>query len=814
MNIVNPDLKHLMRTDPYFRVPARTREQSFIAYQIKNDLDTELQHLLTSFKAHFYYLDQRPKNNVIIIVIPFSRQIKSNARDTIDLEIVDQNYQAYDYGESFRTRAKGSHFIEANVNEPNLDPTNYIIDDNPHFDIKKVKQSLKKYLNTPDFLKRSNDDYEFSRFMQSLANDVYANIYSQSDLNTILKLLSTKVTDIQTKYQNAYQVIQQSSAIRSKLNPFGQYLQLYQTSKHKGQTLADQLLSMMSNDFERNPKMALSVAGDLIAQVYQPALLYQDGKDHDNVVIFDPIRGMWIHNEDEFMGLLNALRPYSKHSELETMIDTFASEARNKSNFIKPYHESRYLLFKNCVVDVKNLEQHELDETLVKQLHFTERMRLNINYNPHVEDAPLFPGKLKAKGVDPQNNPDDAWNPWSFFMAYANNNKRKFQYLMFGLSLGLFAGHNFGVHFDIRGESRWGKTTISNIYKALFPKRVLEMVFAKFNEPFGLTNFRPDVSIVWVRECNNESDPLNSTYGTPNYDSLADGNAQIQIKSKLDLTVENPPQVYIDGTSYVKAEDMDTGPGGRTLPFKLPMEDSNQNTPKHIKELVQQAYGIGIENLLRDETVLQYLVNHMINAYRHCLHLENTDDLWDLKLNLGGRSDDDQMLPDFARQWRREMLQDQGDLADWFNYNFKEYFSKDPDHPQLMHDSLAYGFYSKSYDNKYGRQDPTGRFRLSQRNFETQFRKLISASHWQLANNTDSRGNKKRRSVKYLAKTNFNLSKFQKDGNEIPYEFTNDVIDNDHRTSSYPLAQRTSGWYQLNYEPDLLPDDQNNASKE
>lgn len=793
----------------YVHVPPASRNQDFIAYTLTGDISESLTYFCDKFNHPYYLLDLRnnPKaEDKVIVVIPFSQSIKNRSLDTLSINEIDNNFQRMLNGESYRNRSKTATFTFENPKQPLINPKDFVDDGKPRLDIKKVQAALKQFIKTPRFIKLNNDSLKRRQFLQTLANDAYNDIYSSSDIASLLKILSPKIKNLTNEYQAAAKDIQASNVLRNKAQPLGEYLQLYQQSESKSPNITDQMLDMIDQSVEPDPKMPLPDAGNIIEQVYPPALLKRDGRDYDNVVIFDGTRGMWIHDEDAFMGLLTALRPWSNPNSLKTLINTFAADARNKSNYIEPYSKSRYLLFKNCVYDVKEDRMLSLNSTEVKDLHLTERNYIDLNYNPKVVDPP------KMVGENGRKFGDKPWDPYTFLLAYAGNDPEKLHYLLFGLSLGLFGGHNFGVHFDLKGDSRWGKTTLSAIYRRLYPKRVLMVPYVSLNSQFGLTNFRPDLSVVWIRECNNESAPLNNEYGITNYDALADPQVEIQVKSQLDLIVDNPPQVYVDGTSYVKAEDIDTGPAGRTLPYKLPMNgDFSRDT---IQALVRQAYAKTIEKNLQDEQVLQFIVNKMIWAYRTFLHFskpEQKDTLWDLKLNLGGNAGDNNLFPPFVAAWKKEMVQTQGDLSDWFKWQFEPYLSKDSDEPTHMHDDLAYALYADAYRQQHARQDPTNRFRLSLNSFKRQFDKLLEQAGWHKSNLYDSRGNKTRRTMKYLSNTNFNVDKFQNDGNTIPSELKKDSIESHPEISSYPLGSRTYGWYDLDYSAPVS-DNPNNDS--
>lgn len=771
----------------YQKVPARSRKQDFVMYKITNDPVENLNEVAKTF--NYQYLAVQ-KSGVTALLIPFETAIKSDQLEDIDFDFLNQDFERYAYGHSYRDRsATPTPFTLYNGTATQVNALKFTEDQNLYFDQDKIKEALEAYVQTSDFKTIIADQLELRNFLHTIANDVYKQIYDQGMLDMILSVLKPFIPNLSREYKTAYQEVSISSELRAKTKPFGQYLKLYQTNRGQSKNISQQMLSMMASDFEPNPKLDLSLAADLIAQVYPPALLESNGRDRDNVVIFNPLSGAWVHDADIFLSLLVALRPYSDDRAATTMVATFAAQARNKNNFIKAYEQSRYLIFKNTVLDVKTMLTHNLDEDEVKELHFTERHLIGINYDPEVIDAPEFPGRRRSDG--------GTWDPYTFLMAYANNDIEKFKYLMFGLSLGLFAGHNFGVHFDIKGESRWGKTTLSEIYKALFQGQVFEILFSKLNEQFGFTSFKDNTSIVWIRECNTEAAPLNNDYGVPVYDSFADNQTSIQVKSKGDLQIQNPPQVYIDGTSYVKAKDMDTGPAGRTFVYKLPMDD---DADVDMTALVNQAYANDIVGLLHDESVLQFLVNLMINAYRETLSLDddNRDRLWSLKLNFGGKSSDTQLLPSFAQSWRKEMTQTQGgDIQEWFEYDFSPYFSTDPDNPTIMHAQLAYLFYATDYQSKYSRQDPHNQFLLGSHSFEHQFNNLLKEAGWEKSDIYEPSGRKARKSIKYLSKTNFDEQAYKDDGHQIPMEFTTENINSDHPEPTYPLGRKTTGWYMI-----------------
>lgn len=828
------NINRLLDTNQHvrFTVPAKSRHQTYAAYTF-NGTDEDLTAFDQDCQYH-YYITTNPTSNSkrqkIVIVIPFENELNQEQFDSFNPDFISPEiFTKIDNGAGYR--GSKQTFIEKHKSKENMDGIQYTQDSSSfHYDINKITKALKKLVNSPSFTKISNDDLKRRRFLLSLAADANSQIYTLDDMKKIIKILQKHIKDLKNEYNIVYKEISSNNTLCENNKGFaGRYLQTYLKVDKGTNTLGQYFRQQMDPNVVPSPNIKLNIAGGQIQNFFPPYLINEDGPDIDKVVIFDPLTGTWVHNKDVFNSLLNMIKPYSSGSDLQTLMSTFATIARNKGDIIDAYSGSRYLVFKNCVVDLKVIyqalqngqtldeldgkERLELSSEKVRQLHFTERAQLDINYNPKVVDSPQFEGMLAH-----DDGKDRIWDPQTFFMAYAEENHEKYKYLLFGLSLGLFGGHNFGVHFDIKGESRWGKTTLSKIFQNLYPNRVQQEVYSKLNEQFGLTNYQRNTSVVWLRECNVGSAPLNSTYGTQIYDEFGDDSVSIQVKGNNDLIIKNPPQVFIDGTTYVSADNMDTGPAGRTLVYKLPMENDPDLIKKNLTltDLTHKAYSSDIHTCLRNETVLQYLVNEMIKAYLTTLKLPyNTDDnnrLWSLKLNLGGRNQDVNLLPDFAKKWRKEMSETAGELKEWFDEEFKPYVSGDKNNRTKMHDTLAYNLYLESYRTKHGQQDPTNRFALGQKSFTTQLHKLYDDADFVqtvLHANTSHPG---RAQISTFAGTNFEVQEYSR-FYVIPSIYTDEAVENykKHRTSSganssYPLGIRSFHWYEI-YDPNKKDDD-------
>ena len=505
------------------------------------------------------------------------------------------------------------------------------------------------------------------------------------------------------------------------------------------------------------------------------------------MVIFNPLTGVWEHNADELYGLLTAIRPSSKASDLDTMMRTLGAQARNRNAFITPYSKTAHLLFKNGVLERSTGKMHALDEEYVRDLHFTERARLNIDYDPTVTEPPVFKNKLLRKG-------GGDWNPEQFMRSYASDDDDKLMFLYFLLSLGLFGGHNSRVNVSFQGMSRWGKTTLLEIYNGLYNFNTQNMPLTMINGQFAFTSYRPDISIMWFNECNVGIEPLNDTYGTPRYDGLADTSVRFEVKNNSDFILRNPPQVYVDGTSFIPAKELTTGPAGRTLVFKFPSVSADM-TKADIEHLRGLAYANSINDLLHKEKVLQYLVNRMLYAFNHQMDVPESR-LDNLEITLAGENSDLKYFPECEKQWRNEMISSQGDVGQWFKDEFEEYLVPTSDLKQatLMNDDFAYLLYQKSYLVRNAATDKFGARIIGKERFSRQLHSMYETNNWAMKIKRDKDGNPRRRIVSSLAKTKFNVSQFVADENDLPAEL--DSTKN-NGVLPYPFGKRDRNWYNL-----------------
>lgn len=536
-------------------------------------------------------------------------------------------------------------------------------------------QSFLSTKKAAEMLKNEKEAYEF---IDSLANSYLDKMLNQAYINKTMLMIS-KVTGYDVRewrqmFDDRLKLLQSNQDLKENVKPFGHYIRLSSQAKNSN-NVAKQLKALLPKDVKPDEDYELSEAGKFIEMVYPPYLLNRPGDDVDNLVIFNSESGYWTNDDNILRSLLIAVKPFSSNNQYDTFKTTFAAKARNADRFITPYSGSRYLLFNNCMLDVKTMRQYSLDDPLVTELHFTQRSKINIDYieNPALPQIP----KMNMDGTGP-------WNPQDFLMGYANNNHEQYIYLCFCLALGLFGGHNFVVHVDIKGGSRVGKTILSTIYKSLYNNRIAIINFPDLNTQFPFTDYKIDNSLIWIKENNVGTEPLNDTYGTTYYDGLGDDDINMHVKGKGDITVVNPPQVYVDGTQFIKAQELYTGPAGRTLAYKLPVMTD---------ELRQQSYSANIRKMFRNEKVLQWMVYQFIEAYREVVPKSRMDNF---TMNLAIKKDL-HLLPQIALNWRKEFVVGGSTIDDWFNEEIRPYLSADPKHPTYLHARVLYEMYMSHY---------------------------------------------------------------------------------------------------------------------
>lgn len=653
------------------------------------------------------------------------------------------------------------------------------------YDVEKLQAALDDYIDNHDIPKIVNDKTELhnltssinASFLRHLINKDFIQLVASRLIENCADNLRTKITD---SFKNTYETLRTDPALQTQAPPLSDYFPMYKQTGHTAQTLAQQFQNALSADTNPDPDMNLADAGNLVKSIYPPALIDQPGSQRDNVVIFNPLTGVWSHDDDLFANLVNVVRPYTSKQQLETIISTFASDAANRKRIFKPYSGSRYLLFLNGVLDVSEMKFHHLDEDFVRDLHFTERCQLHIDY---VDNPPL-------PQLQNERTAGGDWNPKDFINAYAENDPEKLRFFLFGLSLGLFGGHNFGVHFDIKGVSRWGKSSLAEIYKGLYNNNITIIPFTSLNGRFPFTDYKISNSLIWINECNEETDPLNDEYGTITYDGLADNEVRFQVKSKGDVVLENPPQVYIDGTNYVKANDMSTGPLGRTIAYQL---------PKLTQKLRDQAYALNIVNDLRDPQVLQWLVYQMIDAYRTTVPKQRQSNL---KLNLSLPADE-ALLPPIARTWRKELGAGNDDLNHWFAEQIEPYLTmtEDANDPNMtiMHKNILYTIYKTHYIEET--HDERAVHIMQPAKFNRQISKVIADNGWVMQYDVnDDTGKRKRHVRNSLNRLHFDWNQFTQDWH-LPKEYkdTNDL--------PYPFGVKTDEWFSLYHHPEVNDDD-------
>lgn len=509
----------------------------------------------------------------------------------------------------------------------------------------------------------------------------------------------------------------------------------------------------------------------------------------DALLIFNPRFGYWINDRNTVKNLVQTVKPYATDMDVDRVRDQLTTYCKNNNLKIDPYSGSRFILFDNCVFDIVNENTLSLDSDYVKQLKFTEQAHITQDYVPN---APLvkIPGHRAFDGGD--------WSPEDFISGYAGNDPEKRDYLLFCLALSLFSGHNFGVTIDIQGTSGWGKTTLSEPLKAMH-NYCHSMVFSKLNETFPFTSYHPETGLIWMRECNTNSNKLSDS-GTALYDSLCDENARFNVKGKGDLTIAHPPTAYVDGVSLIHADDVSTGPARRTLPYCLPSKIMDvPDNPRYDKNgqpmtLRHQIFSNHITADLRRKSTIQYFISEMIKAYRKIVDLNVVDDL---KINLNASSQASGIkLPAIVGQWRKKFVASSNEIHDWFESDILPCLSLSAQ-GTLLHKTMLFKMYNEwrravcDERSMYRKNDITlNKFEslLDDLYREFDLTKVPAGKYYKNYTNRKKR-------VSNLKSTGFLVKDFQEyaDG-QIPKEFLGD------KPTAFPFRSACTGWYWLKWD--------------
>lgn len=536
----------------------------------------------------------------------------------------------------------------------------------------ELDKAITAYLNDPKSCERltsTTDDNYRHNFMMSFAEATLNGALNRDTVDQILLRLSSDDQDFLAEltdlYTQALKDLRETPALLVKCEHLSHFLPLAVNTQ--ATNLSQLFGEMLPKDFKPDADMSLEDAANLVTQYFDFALLPGSQEDNvDRLAVYNPLTGTWDHDENEFRTLIDYIRPVTTPMQFKTIFIQLASQAYANDRWLNPYSGSRYIVFKNGVLDIVTEELLSFTNQVVRDCEFTARHRLSISWDPDAPDKEF-----------PDDRPDHGtWSIDRFISGYAYNDPQLITFFLFGLSLGLFAGHNTSVHFDIQGPSRLGKSILSTIFDKLFENRIAITTYNKLNQPFPLDNFNNQIAIIWIKECNVDSEPLNSDYGTPFYDGLADMSARIPVKHHNDVIVDNPPQVFIDGTSFIQATEIHTGPAGRTLAFKLP-EITGDDRDK--------IYSNNISNRLRDPEVLQHLVVKMVKAFKEIV----PQNRWsNFKMNLASNRDLD-LLPEKAREWRQLFVNANLNIKIWFDDEILPFLRTNGP----MHDRILYELY-------------------------------------------------------------------------------------------------------------------------
>lgn len=560
---------------------------------------------------------------------------------------------------------------------------NKISVDNTALDIDALRDALNDFLSDSK-TKENLDIYEnFWRFTETVANAVLTGTITMEFAEEIMTKVAFgdekwEKNNVEFELPNQINKLENNKQQQGLAKPITAYLPVAKEYTKESKNLSQLLSKLLGETFVPDPSTPPPDVANIISKYFEFALLPTKGRtDVENIAVYNPLTGAWEHDKDEFISMITVIKPGVTSNQVQTILMQWGAVARRNEAFIDPYHQSGFLLFQNGALDVETLELYDFNDPIVKNNQFTKRNKLSINWNPDATTK-YFKGD-RPDGGD--------WSIDAFIDGYTYNGQEDLkEFFLFGLALGLFAGHNTSVHFDIQGKSRLGKSTLSLIYDRLFEGRIATTTYSQLNQPFPLTSFDPDTAVVWVKECNIGTPPLNDEFGTPFYDGMADNQVRLSVKHGGDIIIDNPPQMYIDGTQFIQASEIQTGPAGRTLAFKLP----------DVTEEERDAfYSNDITSKFKDEKVMEYLVKLMVDAFRKFVPKNR---IGNFKMNLASKRDIE-LLPKQAREWRHEFVNADINIKTWFEEECLPFMREDePLHMRIMHEMYRQSVALKSGD--------------------------------------------------------------------------------------------------------------------
>ena len=387
---------------------------------------------------------------------------------------------------------------------------------------------------------------------------------------------------------------------------------------------------------DNDPKKPIYEVAEILLEIFKQSfgIMRGPGFGRDELVFFDPTRGIWTTDKNVLRALAEIVRPGLSHIGFGKIEDYIATSCLVENHIVQEYTGSRYIAFKNGVLDVFTLELLPPSSPKVRDLCLTSRNELSVSWNPDAE-AVTFSGK-GYQGGD--------WNIKDYFMAYAEEDEERYRFLMFLLSFGLFGSHTPGVHTSFIGSSKIGKMAISQWLKVLYqPDQFTFLNVHEMEKPFPLSDHGYHKTILWIYGVDEETNQPSSGAITL-YNKLADASISLSVRHRGDFVYE-PGPTYLEGTVPMKVDDIQTGCKRRTLVYHFA---DNLDSP----EAKRLYYTDDLKRMQSDSRNLEWFVKECINAYRHYIPESQIDNL---KLCLTN-SKDLEFLPDFAKQWREKAI--------------------------------------------------------------------------------------------------------------------------------------------------------------
>lgn len=442
-----------------------------------------------------------------------------------------------------------------------------------------------------------------------------------------------------------------------------------------------------------------------------PSSEYRDADipDKSDIIrIFNPERNMWESPKLIFGTMLKDMDIAYTNTDLIKLANyVFESMRDDEVKIIPPIYDGcRYLVYANGILDVKTMvlikpqsqpnvngvpvpdgnQLFELDNKpcSICDMGFTGKHMHSIDFvanpaEPQYDAEPVYydDGTLKY----------NTWTPFEWLAHTAGDDIAQADYIITLIGIMLVPNHSFNCFMEINGSSGSGKTTLIDIVAGIYGDKSSSLSLNHtLTEMQAAIPFRGTVNehtnLVHVTEVNGAGLSASTISLINNFANRKMMMYQMGAKS-VELTP--PPLLVLDGVNWALFDNTKSGIARRLLPLDI----TNAKTGDY----GNKDYG---KDVFTQPQVITWFNWMAVNALHELTHGSDT-----FKFRL----DNNETLPDFAREWHRMAVNAGDKLIEQFVTRIEDKL-----HTGYLPISLMYECYKISYmldggNEKYIRQE-------------------------------------------------------------------------------------------------------------